>query len=224
VLAGRLDRAVEDEVDEGRVRLGLEEPLPRQPFPQHHRRREDIGATIDRPAQHLLGGHVRELPSDLPFARRVDLPQRLCHPKIDDSGHAIDPDQDVVRRDVSMHDVEGLALIVLRLVRGVEPLEHAGHERRDEVHGHASSTFVSDAIECREGLSFDVFHDEEDFGVLGDDVESRYDVGVPHARSEARLVEEHREEVGVERELGVQSLDGDLPRCTVAMPPAAIRS
>ena len=47
---------------------------------------------------------------------------------------------------------------------------------------------------------------------LGDDVERRHDVGVADARGEARLVEEHRDEVGVLRERVVQPLDRDGAR------------
>ena len=53
----------------------------------------------------------------------------------------------------------------------------------------------------------DVLHDEEELAAGGDDVEGRHHVGVPDPCGEARLVEEHRDELGVRRELCVQPLD-----------------
>ncbi len=69
-----------------------------------------------------------------------------------------------------------------------------------------------DAEERVERLAGDVFHDDEDFVIGLDDVERRDDVRVADARREARLVEEHRDELGVARELGVHPFDGDRTR------------
>ena len=57
-----------------------------------------------------------------------------------------------------------------------------------------------------------VLHDEEELAVGGDDVERRHDVRVPDARGEARLVEEHRDELGILGELRVEALDRDRAR------------
>ena len=43
-------------------------------------------------------------------------------------------------------------------------------------------------------------------------VERRHDVGVPDARGEARLVEEHERELVLARQVWVRALDGDGAR------------
>ncbi len=91
-----------------------------------------------------------------------------------------------------------------------------------------------DRLSRDERLALHVLHHEEELPLRRHDVERRDDVGVADARGEARLVEEHRDELGILRVLRVQPLDRDRPRepdrsqkrpkCTVAMPPDAIAS
>ena len=63
-----------------------------------------------------------------------------------------------------------------------------------------------------DGLARHVVHDEEQLAAGRDDVERRHDVRMADARREPRLVEEHRDELGVGRELRVQALDRDRAR------------
>lgn len=58
----------------------------------------------------------------------------------------------------------------------------------------------------------DVLHDQEQLAVLGDHVDGLHHVRMPDARHDARLVQEHRDELGVPGVPLVQSLDGDDPR------------
>ncbi len=53
----------------------------------------------------------------------------------------------------------------------------------------------------RERLAGHVVHDEQQLARLRHDVERGHDVGVADARGQAGLVDEHRDEVGIEREL-----------------------
>ena len=66
--------------------------------------------------------------------------------------------------------------------------------------------------EPRERLALHVLHDEEELAVGLHDVERRHHVRVADARGEARLVEEHRDELGVLGELRVEALDRDGAR------------
>ena len=78
--------------------------------------------------------------------------------------------------------------------------------------GSACCCSRRDAREPGERLAVHVLHDEEELAVRRDDVERRDDVRVADARGEARLVEEHRDELGILRELRVQPLDRDRAR------------
>ena len=64
----------------------------------------------------------------------------------------------------------------------------------------------------RDGVALDVLHDDEELVFFCDDVERRHDVRMTDHRGEARLVEEHRDELGVLRVCVVESLDRDGAR------------
>ena len=112
-----------------------------------------------------------------------------------------------------MDDAERLAALVLRLVRRVQPVQDARHDRaRRSRRGMRCAASRDARMQARERLARHVLHDEEELAVRRDDVERRDDVRMPDARREARLVEEHRDELGILRELRVQPLDRDRAR------------
>jgi hypothetical protein len=57
-----------------------------------------------------------------------------------------------------------------------------------------------------------VVHHDEEFRRVDHYVERGNDVGVPNARGQARLVQEHLDELRIARVLRVQLLDGNGPR------------
>ena len=57
----------------------------------------------------------------------------LREPEIDELHVALEGDQDVLRRDIAMHDVDELTRLVARLVRAVQPEEHAVHDGGDDL-------------------------------------------------------------------------------------------
>ena len=129
----------------------------------------------------------------------------------------------------------GCALLARRLVRGVEAVEDAEEDgRRDRAPG-PRRFFRRAAVSRRDSVSPCTYSiTRKSSPSCDDDVERLHHVRVLDARGEARLVEEHRRELGVVREVRVEPLDGDRPRepggplmrpkCTVAMPPDAITS
>ena len=90
---------------------------------------------------------------------------------------------------------------------GVEPVENAGHDRREDARGESLTALAKCPREPGDRLARHVLHDEEQLAARGDDIERRYDVGMPDTRREPSLVEEHGDELGVRRELGVEALD-----------------
>ena len=73
---------------------------------------------------------------------------------------------------------------------------------------------VHELAEMGERIALDVLHDDEELVLFGDDVERRDDVRVTDLRSEARFVEEHRDELGIARVAVVESFDRDRARKT----------
>ena len=68
-------------VHRGGVTAAPEEPLPGQELPANDGRRVEVRARVERLVSDLLRSHVRELPFDLSFARRLKPPRRLGDPE-----------------------------------------------------------------------------------------------------------------------------------------------
>ena len=111
-----------------------------------------------------------------------------------------------------MDEPERLALLALRVVGGVQAFERARDDADGVARRHPLAALACLPHEPRERLSGDVLHDEEQLAVVRDDVERRDDVGVPDARREPGLLEEHRDEVGILREVRMEALDRDGAR------------
>ncbi len=94
----------------------------------------------------------------------------------------------------------------------MEAVEHPRDDRADDRERHELGLGARRAKQARERLAFDVLHHEEELADVGDDVEGADHVRVPNSRREPRLVEEHRDELGVRRELRVKTLDRDRAR------------
>ncbi|MGD0527074.1 MAG: hypothetical protein ABSE49_18160 [Polyangiaceae bacterium] len=139
-------------------------------------------------------------------------PLGLRDAEVDEPRDAVRADHDVVRRHVPVHQVERLAPLVARLVRGVKAAQRVDHDGRRDADGHALASLLRGAGELPQRFAVHVLHDEQEIGVGLQDVECGHDVGVPDARGEARLVEEHERKVVVARQMWVRSLDRDGAR------------
>ncbi len=206
-LARRVDAAVEDLRDDGAFVVAGEESLPRHELPEHDAGRVDVRLAADRCAAELLRRHVRELALDLPLARRLHAARGLGHAEVEHAGDAVRSDEDVLRGHVSVDDAERNTALVLRFVRGVEAVQDARHDRREDARRERLLVLAKRACEPGDRLAGHVLHDEEQLAAGGDDIQRGDDVRVPDARGEASLVEEHRDELGVRRELRVEPLD-----------------
>ena len=100
--------------------------------------------------------------------------------------------------------------------------------------GSSSSLRGGRADEARARRPVDVLHRHVELAVVLAEVEHLHDVRVPQAGAHPRLVDEHRGEVGVARELREDALDRDdllepvrarprRARYTSAIPPVAMR-
>ena len=161
------------------------------------------------PAARLLGRHVRELALELPGARRRQARRGARDAEVGDARGAVDADQDVLRRDVAVDEVEQLVVVVPELVRGVQAGERVEHDADDDGHRNALAARRGARQEARQRVALDVLHHEVVAAVAGADLEDGDDVRMVDRRREARLVEEHLDELLLAREVRVQALDGD---------------
>ncbi len=108
-----------------------------------------------------------------------------------------------------MHDVSGCATRVLELVSCVEAGARLGHDVRREPRRQVKIAGGSASREARDGLAFEVLHDDEEVFVVLPELVNVDDVRMPHRCGDRGLVEEHRHEARVAREVRVDALDDD---------------
>ncbi len=166
---------------------------------------------VDLLPHRRFGRQIRELPLDdarlAPFELRVGLRE----PEVHDLHLAVLREEHVRRRHVAVDDVHRHAVRVAQLVRVGEAL--ADLERDVDARlaaGTACSSSCSDSAIGLEVRAVDVLHDDE-VGVVADaDVEDLDAVRVRELRGEARLVEEHRDELLLLGQVRKDALDRDL--------------
>jgi hypothetical protein len=89
----------------------------------------------------------------------------------------------------------------------MQAVEHAGHDRERDPRRHELATLRRGLQQARHRLAVHVVHYQEQLAIERNHVENRHHVGVNHPRRKARLVQEHRRELGILGELRVQTLD-----------------
>ncbi len=206
----RRDRLVEHLVERVGLAVALEESAPFERLPEDDAGSEHVSPAVDvlRGAR-LLGRHVRELALELTGAGRRELARCPRHAEIGEPRAAVDADEDVLRRDVAVHDAERLAVIVGQLVGGVQPREHVADDARRDAHGHAPPGLHRARNEVREGVALHVLHDDVVALVTRADLENGHDVRVMNPGRQPRLFEEHLDELGLACQVRMQPLDPD---------------
>jgi hypothetical protein len=87
-------------------------------FVQHAAEGKDVSATIDVSTGDLLRRHVCELAFDLTgLGGRVDLPPCFGDPEVRQPHLPRRRNQDVLRRDIAMNDVQRMPIIVEQFMR-----------------------------------------------------------------------------------------------------------
>jgi len=129
-------------------------------------------------------------------------------------GDARDPvlaDEHVLRRDVAVDEMERAAGVVHQLVGCMQPFERVDHDAQRNLGRKWTSLpgQASDQGVQREPVH--ELHDEKQPLRTALDRERGDDVRVTNARGEPRLVEEHRDEVLLARDVRVHELQGDEP-------------
>src|SRR6185437_1792258 len=186
-----------------------EEATSGEHLPQDDPQGEDVDALVDRLLHHRLGREVAELALDDAGVALRELARRLREAEVHDLHLAVLRDEDVGGGDVAVDDLERLA-VALELVGVGEALADAPCDvdgRLDRDGTGELARVVHHRLEIR---AVDVLHDDEVRPVADADVEDADDVGMREVRGEARLVEEHGDELLFLAELRQDALDRDL--------------
>ena len=214
-----------------RLEVGVaeEEALPREQLPQDDADREDVGPRVDVLPHRRLGREVGELALDDARLALFELAVRLGEAEVHDLHLAVLRDEHVRRRHVAVDDVERDPVRVRQLVgvrEALADLERDVDRGLDRKVAARLLDVLDDRLEVR---PVDELHDDEVRVVADADVEDLDAVRVRELRREARLVEEHRDELLLRRQVRQDALDGDLllkpwrpslsARKTSAMPP-----
>jgi hypothetical protein len=180
---------------------------PGQELPQHHRQREHVGAAIQLLPDGLLGRHVRELALHHARPGLLDRADRLGDAEVDQLDRAVVRGDQVGRRHVAVDDVERAPVTVAQLVGVVEPGARVGPDARHQHVRHALGLGMLDEVAGVDPV--DVLHGDEVVLVHLSEVVDVDDVGVRELRGQARLVEEHPDEVLRIDEMRQDPLHGD---------------
>jgi hypothetical protein len=86
----------------------VEQTPTRERLPQDDTGGEDIRTRARRLPEHLLRRHVRQLADERPRRRVLRVIDRLRRPEIEHLHEAAAADHDVLRRHVTVHDVQPL--------------------------------------------------------------------------------------------------------------------
>ena len=127
--------------------------------------------------------------------------------EVEDLHRAVVGDEDVVRRDVAVDDVERPPVEADLLVRVVEARGDAHDHVERVLHRHAPARRAERLAHAAHVLAVEVLHGDEGATVGLAHVVHLRQVGVIQRRRDPRLVEEHPHEVGVGGELREDALD-----------------
>ena len=203
---GARQGAVDDPLQDGHVGDALEEALAGEHLPEDHPHREDVDAAVDLLAHGLLRRHVGDLALEHAGARLRRRAQGLGDAEVDDLHLPGVRHEDVVRRGVAVDDLEGLAVEVLELVGVVEAGERVDEDAERHAQGEPARG-ADPAEDAVEGLPLQELHADVEALAVAADLVGLHHVGVVEAGGEARLVEEHGQELRVLGELLPDLLD-----------------
>jgi len=205
----RQDLDVADLLEGREVALADEEALAGQQLVQDDAAGEDVGAPIDRQAAHLLGRHVPELALEDAGLGLGALAGRLGDAEVDQLHLALERDEDVLRADVAVDEVELAAGLVALVVRVVEALADLHDDEAGLRHRHRLALGAA-AIEDRAQVAaVDVLERDVVAAIDDAEVEDLGDVRVVQLHRDLRLVDEHLDELFVLRDVRKDALHGD---------------
>ncbi len=203
--------ALDDELERLVLGRALEQALARRELEEHDAEREDVAPRVDVFAASLLGRHVRDLALELPALRALGrLRAALRDAEVDDLHVAREADDDVLRADVAVDDVEVRTVEVATLVRVGEACAHPqddGDRVLDRELHHAALLHLPD--DRPQVFAVDVLERDEVCTVDLADVDRLDDVRVRERRGDTRFVEQHVDEPAILVHRRQDALDDD---------------
>ena len=199
-----------DLLDGLEVGVAEEEPLASEELPEDDADGEDVGAGVDFLSHGGFGRQVREFALDDARLALFELAVRLGETEVHDLHFAVLRDEHVRRRHVAVDDVERNAVRIGELVgvrEALADLERDVDGGFDREVALVLLQVLDDGFEVR---PVDELHDDEEGVVADADVEHLHAVRVRELRGEARLVEEHGDELLLRREVRQNALNRDL--------------
>ena len=139
----------------------LEETLARQQLVQDDAEREEVAPTVDRLSPRLLGRHVLDLALERPGLGLGGLRRGLGDPEVAELDVALVRDEDVLRRDVAVHDVELVAVGVAPAVRVVEGRGHLRGDVNGQRNGQGHRVLARRLLDRPQVPAVDVLHRDE---------------------------------------------------------------
>ena len=184
-----------------------EQPLAHQHLGQHDADREDVTTPVEIAARDLLGRHVAVLALERAGLGLGLALLRVRNPEVAQLHVPAPGDEDVGRRDVAMDEVHGLALGVVGVVGVVEGVENFRRHEHADGDGQAHVLLRRRAQQAQAVETLDVFERDEILAVLLAEVRDLHDLGVDELGGQLGLVDEHRHEGLVGRQVGQDALD-----------------
>ena len=216
VLRERRHRIFDDPEEHGDlVAVDGIEPPSGDDLPSEHAGRPDVGSTIDRALRlDLLRRHEGDLSFDDAGTRLPETRRSLRDTEVGEPRRTVESDQNVLRREVSMDELERSSVITTKLVRRVKPLKRVAEDPQTVGHPERAPHAAEPPHEAAERVTLDVLHREKHALGVFIGVEDRDDVRVLDACDEVRLLEEAGHELRVLEQVRVCQLD-----CDVALEP-----
>ncbi len=208
VGAGWLHEAGPDDVEERLAAQAAVQGPTGEDLPEDDAQGVDVAPAVHLLAARLLGRHVAELALD--DARLVVEELGGRDAEVGDLHRAFVGEQDVLRGDVAVDDLQRRAGVVLLLVGVVQALGGLGDHPRAEPRGDARALGLGAGHQHAEVRALDVFHREElPLVAAVVELEDLDDVGVVEARGELRLLDEHGAEASRGEVRRVDALDDE---------------
>src|SRR5262249_62290694 len=116
----RSERLATDRLEHRELARALEQTPARQELVKHDSQCENVAPAVDRTAAALLGRHVLELAFELANLGVGGPIGGFCDAEIEDFDAAVVGDEDVLRRNVAVNEVERAAMGVAQFVSRVK--------------------------------------------------------------------------------------------------------
>ena len=187
------------------------EPLAGRQLVEDDADGEQVRAAIDALPAALLGRHVADLSLERAGERLHLAVGRLGDAEVDDLHRAVEADDDVLRRDVAVHDLERAALEVALVVRVVEAGAHARQDRHHVLERRLRiAELGARADDLDQVVPAQVLHRDEVLVLDGADVVDLDDVRMVERRGDTRLVEKHAHELRIVGPVAQDLLDDEV--------------